>query len=534
MANITTYIHWMGKLSFQQSSFSEFDAIALATFTYLDLGDLVAEDEVISLSNAVTRLEEKKSSVFLSLDWGIKKRSYAAFLKAIFSAPRYKDIKIVNYTNKNDIKQHVQFAAMTFLLDDGTQLVSYRGTDDTLVGWKEDFMFSFTRVPAQELALQYLKDVIATGRKTYVTGHSKGGCLAEYATLFVDESERANILHAYLLDSPGLCEDVYPNVDIHAIDPLVSAIEPEYDVVASIFDHDWSDKKIVASDEKGIMQHGMLSWIIDEGNFILRRQNDRSSTWATDVVMSWLKDVSTEEREGFVNDLFKALTKHGEKSVWDLGKNPTRVFDSVLVSYFGATRRRKKTVGKLGLYLVLGTNIRSFIKRKKSKFFDLIFTNVFQGVLMAVLGVIFLVVPSVAMPYIAAGIMSIIVLAMTVLTIVSLAQEKWDFYGQRMRIALTILMLLLYASLWVKLDFLVSFSNTVFGIFFVIFAMWLSENLEYSRLKSKFDFIWNILEIVLYGVTGAFFIFAPESLIVIGVFTIGTVLISDGIYRLIR
>lgn len=534
MANITNYIRWMGSLSFAQMGFSEFDAIALSIFTYLDIDGFVKESEDVTLEEVIRRIEDKKHVIFFALDWRMKKHAYAAFLKAFFTAPRYKNIRLSRFVDKIEEDGHLQFAAMTFALDDGSQLVSFRGTDDSLAGWKEDFMFSFTRVPAQELALEYLKNALADGKKTYVAGHSKGGCLAEYATLFLNGEERSHVAHAYFLDSPGLCEDVFPNADIHFIDGIVTAIEPEYDIVAAIFDHEWSDKRIIASDEKGIMQHGMLSWIIDEGHFIPRRKNDPSSTWTSNVIMSWLGGVSQKEREGFVDDLFHALSKHGEKSLWDLGKNPARAIDSIFVSYFGASKKRKKTVSKLGLFLVFGTNIRAFGKKRKYSILDLAFTSLFQGIFMAVMGVMFLVVPPSAKPYFAAIMLSLAVVMIAVATIVTLAKDKWNFYAHRMRIALLLLVILLYASLWVEINYLISFSNTIFGILFIAFGMWLSENIEYSRLKSKFDLVWNILEIILYALTGAYFIFAPDSLLAIGYYTVGIVLLCDAGYRVIR
>lgn len=73
------------------------------------------------------------------------------------------------------LDQQTQFAALTFRLPDGTLYLAFRGTDDTLVGWKECFAMSYAfPVPAQALAQDYLVQAAQRPRRLRVGGHSKG------------------------------------------------------------------------------------------------------------------------------------------------------------------------------------------------------------------------------------------------------------------------------------------------------------------------------------------------------------------------
>ena len=54
------------------------------------------------------------------------------------------------------------FSAIKISLDNDTNFISFRGTDDSLVGWKEDFEISFRTTGAQkicsEVSDKYFKD----------------------------------------------------------------------------------------------------------------------------------------------------------------------------------------------------------------------------------------------------------------------------------------------------------------------------------------------------------------------------------------
>ncbi len=99
---------------------------------------------------------------------------------------RFAKLKLKKYINKIDIKSEKQFSAITIILPDNTAYISYRGTDNTLVGWKEDLNMSFMDlVPSQIDAVNYLNNLEKEIKGDIrVGGHSKGGNLAVYAAAF--------------------------------------------------------------------------------------------------------------------------------------------------------------------------------------------------------------------------------------------------------------------------------------------------------------------------------------------------------------
>ena len=105
--------------------------------------------------------------------------------------------------------QDKQFAAVTYVIPNGPTVVAFRGTDSTIIGWKEDFMISYTSVPSQDLALSYaIKHVGEADGDVIILGHSKGAHLALFAAAHLEEKYQDKLLHVYLNDGPGFNPDI--------------------------------------------------------------------------------------------------------------------------------------------------------------------------------------------------------------------------------------------------------------------------------------------------------------------------------------
>ena len=99
-------------------------------------------------------------------------------------SPRFRPLALGCCEHVQD--ENTQFAALTYRLPDGTLYLAFRGTDDSLAGWKECFALSYTTVPAQKLAQEYLIQVARRyPGKLRVGGHSKGGNLAVWAAVIL-------------------------------------------------------------------------------------------------------------------------------------------------------------------------------------------------------------------------------------------------------------------------------------------------------------------------------------------------------------
>lgn len=175
MDNIIDYLRWMGRFSFEELPFSEVDAICLCQASYYDLA--LAEnypDLPLTLSGHYDRVAAERH-IAVNVAGTFASSTTAEFFKLLAKSRRFSELKVVDYSEKLDGENAIQFCAVTFVREGDFSFVSFRGTDDTLAGWKEDFMITFERTAAQKMALEYAKTHIRDGVKNYLGGHSKGG-----------------------------------------------------------------------------------------------------------------------------------------------------------------------------------------------------------------------------------------------------------------------------------------------------------------------------------------------------------------------
>ena len=189
MGNLLDYLAWRGDLPLERDPFNSVDALLLSCLSYVDFADVAPGmgEGKITLEEASERFFTLHSPEELAQD-----KSFISFapsmLKALADSDRFKDAYILNYVNDTDISREIQFSAIEIDTSDGATFISFRGTDDTIIGWKEDFNLSFMTVPAEDEAVAYLKKV-ADGKNNTVRigGHSKGGHLAVYSAALADD-----------------------------------------------------------------------------------------------------------------------------------------------------------------------------------------------------------------------------------------------------------------------------------------------------------------------------------------------------------
>ena len=181
---------------------------------------------------------------------------------------RFKNVEIAAFVAKYDHENEEQFSAVTFVLNQGGLLekqqvfVAFRGTDDTIVGWKEDFNLAFLdKVPAQEDASAYLTRAALSFKKAelFIGGHSKGGNLALYAAAHLEEKAKKNLFAVYNFDGPGFSQETLDSDEFFSIKTKVHSVYPQFSIVGMLFHH-YDSYKIVQSDEKLVMQHNPFSW----------------------------------------------------------------------------------------------------------------------------------------------------------------------------------------------------------------------------------------------------------------------------------
>jgi hypothetical protein len=334
------YIRWRGDLSFDTCPLNIIDSMIFCEISYVDFTQAVPEDgRAISLARCGEKIKEKNCYSLRNLYGG-----HEDFFDAVCASKRFGSVLLKNYEDIFEEKDQVQFSACEFVLKPKLSYVAFRGTDNSLVGWKEDFMIAFTRIKAQELARDYLQKVMRPRHQYYVGGHSKGGNLVKYACAWCSEKQLNSILRIYDFDGPGFCPEVFDRSRLDKLKNKVTRVIPEFCVIGKIFEVPFPDQYIVKSNETGTNQHDIISWRIKGLTLDMIAENDKTSEWLDQTIAQWVDGASQEERQTFVNELFASLAAGNASTMQEVyGKG----LPEVVKAMAAASPTSKKLVASL-------------------------------------------------------------------------------------------------------------------------------------------------------------------------------------------
>lgn len=235
---------------------------------------------------------------------------------------RFGAMHVHDYVDMIDTDRAMQFSAVSCDMDDGSTVIAFRGTDNTIVGWREDFAMAYeSPVPAQAEAEAYLLRIAAqTDRPLWVTGHSKGGNLAAYAAVHVPEDIQARLLGVYSFDGPGLDEDTITSDGYARIRQRLHSILPQSSVVGLLLSHH-PDYRVVHANSLGLLQHDAFTWQLKGPHFVELKQVDLDSQLMEQTMHEWLKHCPPEQRRLFVDTLFSLVDATHASTLQDLNTN---------------------------------------------------------------------------------------------------------------------------------------------------------------------------------------------------------------------
>lgn len=312
MANILDYLAWRGDLTFEKDPFNSIDALILSCLSYIDFRDIVPSNGGNKIT--VEKASEKYFSIHSQEELD-QDKSFIKFapvmLRALSQTERYKSSYLANFVDDTDISRQIQFAALEIITSDGYSFISFRGTDDTIIGWKEDFNLSFMTVPAENEAAAYLQKIMK-GRlnKIRIGGHSKGGHLAIHAAVMAPSDLTDRIEQIYSFDGPGFNHEAIETEPFKHIQPKVRKFIPETSIIGRLLDNT-VEPMVVKSNELGIMQHDPLSWQLEGKNFETCLTTDMISDLFDDTMTGWLAEMTFEDRKVFVDELFSVFEASG-------------------------------------------------------------------------------------------------------------------------------------------------------------------------------------------------------------------------------
>ncbi|MBP5209241.1 MAG: DUF2974 domain-containing protein, partial [Clostridia bacterium] len=311
---IFAYLRWRGDLPLSAVPPTEVDGLILAMDCFLNYTGIVPRDfdgVPVDFCPAVEAFFRRPA----------KERHFGAIIPDIIGtlaeatarAPRFGGVKLIGYDKRLDKATQEQFGALTYLLPDGSLYVTYQGTDDSLIGWKENFMLAFVSpVRAQIRAADYLTRAARAfpDAPIRVAGHSKGGNLALYAAACAPPDVQDRLVSAFSFDGPGFMPSFFEEPGFARVADRLWTYIPESSIVGALLEH--SDRFCyIASTEKNILQHDPFSWVAEGDRFARREERSAFGRRADRAFCRWIGGITMTQRQQFTDSLFSVLTAPG-------------------------------------------------------------------------------------------------------------------------------------------------------------------------------------------------------------------------------
>ena len=324
IGNMIEYVHSYGFFDFNALPFSAVDALVLAQFVYLKMDGIV--DGFIPGARPITLKEMRAHprAEHLFADTRFEENNRALF-HAMCESKRFGEMKCIYCADHICVENETQFMAVTCIFPDGSVKVLYRGTDETIIGWKEDFNMAFQYpIPGQQSSQLYLEQVAGNVSAGFdLIGHSKGGNLAVYAAMHVAERVQKRIGSIYNLDGPGFRTEVYRMGYFEKISDRIVKIIPRSSIVGMILENHGA-YRVVDSKSIGFLQHDPYSWLIDRIDFVYVEHMDETHRIMDESLNNWVMSLPKEEVSAFVNALYQIVAASEATDLISFTKNWTK------------------------------------------------------------------------------------------------------------------------------------------------------------------------------------------------------------------
>ena len=351
MANLFDYLTWRADVPFSLDPFNEVDNAALCQLAYADLEGIVpADGREVPLPEACEALFARYPDRPLTKNPFTPKAPLV--MPDMAKGARFRDAVLCRYVDEIDREKDTQFSAVTAKLNDGTVFVVYRGTDDTVVGWREDFEISFLdRTEGQRRAAEYLNEVAAaTSAPLRVGGHSKGGHLAVYAAAFCEPAVQERILTVYSNDGPGFRENVLSSEEYRRILLRTVCFVPDTSIIGVLFDCG-RERCVVKSSASGILQHDGLTWCVEKNRFV-RAEPSNLGRFFKEALGAWIGGMDGETRRSFTDTVFSLLESTGEETLSGISEQKWKSAERIFSTMRGLPKEKRRELLQIGKQLL--------------------------------------------------------------------------------------------------------------------------------------------------------------------------------------
>lgn len=331
MANtIIKYVKQYGDYTFCERPMNDVDSLVLCQICYLKFDGMVPYVTENRRSVSIRQLAEHADYEKMFSDERFERDNRALFT-AMLESRRYRTMKLNCYINIVEPQWETQFSAVTCLLEDGTIYIAFRGTDETIIGWKEDFNMAFlSPVPGQAYSVKYVNMVTSRLKKNfYLGGHSKGGNLAIYSAMNCLPQVQGRILKIYNMDGPGFRPEVMEKHDYGKIQDKVIKILPHSSVVGMLFEKD-TGYKVVESRTFGLLQHNPFTWLVEEDSFVYTEDVYERRKFSDTTLNEWILSLDEKQLKLFVDTLFQVVSASQVENLIDLSSDWKRSVTGII------------------------------------------------------------------------------------------------------------------------------------------------------------------------------------------------------------
>ncbi len=305
---IIDYVRECGSRTWGAFPINDVDSLVLCQLAYLKFDGIVPGVKENKASVTLEDISIHADYEKLFADERFEKDNRALF-EAMLQSERYRKLRLNFYVNIVEKEWETQFSAVTYLLEDGIMYIAYRGTDETIVGWKEDFNMAFLNpVPGQSYSLKYLNMVTGKLRRPfYMGGHSKGGNLAVYAAMKCSDQVRERIILVYSMDGPGFRPEVLAGGQYEAVEHKVVKILPKSSLIGMLFEKDIR-YKTVESKTFGLAQHNPFTWLVKDGCFVEADDIYERRKHMDETINEWILSLDIVRLQIFVDTLYQVIS----------------------------------------------------------------------------------------------------------------------------------------------------------------------------------------------------------------------------------
>ena len=338
------YLQWRNDVPLSISPFNEVDNVIFSYLSYIDFRDLKEDWKgFFDLRDLFRDFCEKHSLEEIETTGEFTERA-PLLLKEMMEGERFSATKVGYYAEDFDKDKVKQFAALVFLLPDGRNYISFRGTDKTITGWKEDFLMSCqSETAGAKEAVEYFNKIAPVLEGELILGgHSKGGNFAMYAAAFCEAEYKERIVQVYNNDGPGFREEVIQSPEFQELLPKIITIAPQSSIIGQLLSNP-AKQHVIHSTAKGILQHDAMTWEAEKDTLV-SSELDELSEYTKTTLGSWLESMDDESRESLCTTAFSLIESTKSETFIEFSGNLMKNMETIWKEMGKLPEEKKKEI----------------------------------------------------------------------------------------------------------------------------------------------------------------------------------------------